>query len=120
VAVALRDTGVTAEATATASGTPPGFVICGRLTGGQDLDSVTVKATPDGPAVRLRDVGAVELVAGPEAVTCLDAKPAAFVLVSRLPDADPKATARALRDRLADLAKRLPEGMEMKVVGQEP
>jgi RND family efflux transporter MFP subunit len=117
VAAALKDIGVATEAAPTAT---PDFVIRGRVARAEGLDSVTVKATPDGQAVHLRDVARVELMAGPEAATGLDGKPAAFLLVTRLPDADTKVTAKALRDRVADLARRLPEGMEVKVVGEEP
>jgi RND family efflux transporter MFP subunit len=117
VADVLKDLGVISDA---AAGGSAGIVLRGRAVGGKELETAVVKTAGNGAIIYLRDVARVEQVAGPEAATGLDGKPAAFVLVSRLPDADLKATAKALRERLAELAKRVPDGMELKVVGEEP
>ena len=68
-----------------------GFVFRARVPRPQELESATIKSGPDGQAVPLRNIAQIELVPAPEAVTGLDGRAAAFVLVSRLPDADPSA-----------------------------
>ena len=52
--------------------------------------------------------------------TGLDGRPCVLLLVSRLPDADPKATARAIREHVAALAKQAPAGMELTVIDAGP
>jgi hypothetical protein len=47
-------------------------------------------------------------------------KPAGILLVTRRPDADAKVAAKALRIRVADLVKWLPEGLEATVIDPGP
>jgi len=104
---------------------PPGgrhlaLTFTGRLADPADFKEILVKAGKDGQAVRLGAVASVEEVEGWGNTTAVDGKPALILLVSRLTDADARATAKALRDRLAELGKVLPEGLEVKVIDAGP
>ena len=118
VANALRDQGLSVEV-------PPGarhlaITFTGRLADPDGFKDIILKAGKDGERVRLGAVARVEEAEGWGNTTALDGKPAVILLVSRLPDADPKAAAKALRDRLAELAKGLPDGVEVKVIDAGP
>lgn len=86
-----------------------------RLSGLEKLGHLVIK-TKGGQVVYLRDVAAVELESGLSTATGLDGKPCVLLFLSRTADADPQATAKAARSRLADLAKAFPTGVECKVI----
>jgi len=81
---------------------------------------LTVIKSDKGSVIYLRDVARLELESGWSTTTVLDGKPCVMLLVSRTADADPRATAKAVRAKLADLAKSFPAGLECKVIGEEP
>jgi hypothetical protein len=115
VSTALRDLGLTVEA---AAGRRPTVTITGRLLEPDQLKDVVVRAGKDGLKISLKDLAQVEVVEGWGATTALDGKACVLLLVSRLPDANPKETAKAIRDRVAELAKRLPEGLEIRTINE--
>jgi len=112
----LRDQGLAVEV-------PPGarhlaLTFAGRLADADGFKDIILKAGKDGERVRLGAVARIEAVEGWGNTTALDGKPAVILLVSRLTDADARATAKVLRDHLATLAKVLPEGIEVKVISE--
>jgi multidrug efflux pump subunit AcrB len=115
---ALGQQGLSAEAAP--GGRLLTLTFAGRLVEPTEFKDIMLKSGKDGSVVRLGVVAEVRVAEGWGNTTRLDGKPAAIVLVSRLPDADSKATAKALRDHLATLAKRLPEGVEVKVIDAGP
>jgi RND family efflux transporter MFP subunit len=90
----------------------------GRGLEAEELAEVILKVSKDGGMVRLRDVARVETTSGFETTTSVDGKPCVMLTVSRIVDADEKATAKAVREKLDELKKALPEGLELKVVGE--
>jgi RND family efflux transporter MFP subunit len=118
VANALREQGLSVEVPA--GSRHLAITLTGRLADPEGLKDIILKTGKDGERVRLWAVARVEMAEGWGNTTALDGKPAVILLVSRLADVDPKATAKALRDRLAELAKVLPEGVEAKVIDAGP
>ena len=118
VANALREQGLSVEVPA--GSRHLAITLTGRLADPDGFKDIILKSGKDGERVRLGAVARVEMAEGWGNTTALDGRPAVILLVSRLPDADPKATAKALRDRLAELAKVQPEGVEVKVIDAGP
>lgn len=112
LANALRTQGLTAEA---GPGRVPALTLGGRIADPEQLNRLEVSNDRD-QKVPLGAVARVEAGEGWGNTTALDGKRCVMLLVSRLPDADPKATAKALRDHVADLANRAPQGMEVKLI----
>jgi multidrug efflux pump len=113
---ALRRQNIAVEAGA---GRELTLALAGRLPDADQLGRLEV-VNDKGQKVPLGAVARVEVGEGWGNTTGLDGKPCVLLLVSRLPDADPKATAKALREHVAALAKQAPEGMELKVIDTEP
>jgi RND family efflux transporter MFP subunit len=101
-------------------GSPPSIVLTGELKEPEKLKELMVRGGKEGRMVRLSDIATVEEVSGWTAVTALDGKPCAILLVARAADADAAATAKAVRAKLADLAKSFPAGIDYKVIDDEP
>jgi membrane fusion protein, multidrug efflux system len=116
VANALREQGLSVEVPA--GSRHLAITLTGRLADPGEFKDIVIKAGKDGQLARLGAVARVEMVEGWGNTTAVDGKPAATLLVSRMTDADPKATAKALRDHLATLTKALPEGVEVKVISE--
>jgi RND family efflux transporter MFP subunit len=96
-------------------GRHPTLTLSGRLPEPGAFKDLMIKATKEG-VIRLGVVARLEDVQGWNHTVSLDGKPCAMLLVSRLPDADSKKTAKAVKDRIAELARRLPEGLEVKEI----
>lgn len=90
----------------------------GYLTGVGDLERVVLKANPNGTPVLLRDVARVQL--GPDerrGLTELDgAGEAVGGVVVKRDSADALTTIRAAKQRIAELAPSLPEGVTIQAV----
>jgi RND family efflux transporter MFP subunit len=112
----LRDQGLVPELS---TGRHLSVAVTGRLPDPELLKRLEVR-NDQGQRIRLGTVMNVEVGEGWTNTTSVDGKPCALLLVSRLTDSDGKDTVKALRERLAELTKRLPEGLELKVVGEEP
>jgi multidrug efflux system membrane fusion protein len=93
-----------------------GPIIQGQVSDPEALGEIVIKADKDGRTIRLRNVARLEMVSGFGTTATVDGKAAAVLLVSRLPDSDAKDAAKALKARVAELAKHLPEGLEIKVI----
>jgi hydrophobic/amphiphilic exporter-1 (mainly G- bacteria), HAE1 family len=90
----------------------------GRLNNAPDFENIVVKVEPGagGRITRVRDVGRVELGAQTYSVSFnLDGRPAAGIAVSLLPEANAVAVATAVHDKMEQLKKNFPEGLEYVV-----
>jgi multidrug efflux pump len=84
----------------------------GRLTEKEEFESIILRSKADGSMVRLRDVARVELGAQDYTfVTRLNGKPTAAIGVNLRAGANALALAKAVKDRMAELAKGFPEGI---------
>jgi RND family efflux transporter MFP subunit len=86
----------------------------GRLTNAEQFADIVLKADPEGRVVRLRDVARVEL-GGAGGFATLDGRPVAALAVYPLGDARPQAVSAALRERMAELRKHFPEGLDYEI-----
>jgi multidrug efflux pump len=89
----------------------------GRLDTAEEFGDIIIRAHPDGSMVRLRDVSRVEL--GAKAYTMdsrLNGGPAAVLGIYLLPGANALDVSRRVRERMADLEGRFPDGLEWLVV----
>jgi hydrophobic/amphiphilic exporter-1 (mainly G- bacteria), HAE1 family len=87
----------------------------GRLSEAPDFENLIVKVEPGagGRITRVRDVGRVELGAQIYSVAFnLDGRPAAGIAVSLLPDANAVAVSKEVYDKMEELKKSFPEGLE--------
>jgi HAE1 family hydrophobic/amphiphilic exporter-1 len=87
----------------------------GRLSEAPDFENLIVKVEPGagGRITRVRDVGRVELGAQTYSVAFnLDGRPAAGIAVSLLPDANAVAVADEVHDKMEELKKSFPDGLE--------
>jgi multidrug efflux pump subunit AcrB len=87
----------------------------GRLTELEPLQSLLVKATPEGRTVRLQDVASVELDRDERSSASLNGKPAVLLSLHPLPNANPGDVSRAVGDKLAELRRNTPEGLDLAV-----
>ena len=90
----------------------------GRLNDAPDFENIVVKVEPGagGRITRIRDIGRVE----PGAQTYsqsfnLDGRPAAGLAVSLLPEANAVAVSKEVYDKMEELKKSFPEGLEYAV-----
>jgi multidrug efflux pump subunit AcrB len=87
----------------------------GRLTDPEQLGEVVLKVTVDGQTVHVKDVGRFEMgVDAARNAAVFDGKDVALIVVHALPDADPKATAAGVRERLGMLRAHLPAGLDLR------
>ncbi|MFV8782182.1 efflux RND transporter permease subunit [Microbulbifer sp. SA54] len=85
----------------------------GRLENAEEFANISIRSKPDGGIVRMRDIARVEL--GSQSYSAygqLDGKPAAVIAVYQLPDANALEVATKVREKVAELAKRFPDGLE--------
>ena len=88
----------------------------GRLEQVEQFEDIVVRALPNGSVVRIKDVGRVEL--GSEEYTWdikVDGKPAAFVVISQLANANGLDIKKAAVETMERLAKNFPEDMEWSI-----
>ena len=90
----------------------------GRLNEAPDFENIVVKVEPGagGRITRIRDVGRVELGAQTYSESFnLDGRPAAGIAVSLLPEANAVAVSGEVHDKMEQLKKSFPEGLEYVV-----
>ena len=88
----------------------------GQLKTVEDFGGIVLRANPDGSTVRLRDVAQVEL--GSESYNFssrLNGQPAAAVGIQLSPSGNALSTSDAVRERMEDLSRYFPEGVEYDV-----
>ncbi len=113
------------QVTAGQIGAPPGpdtvpfqytLNVFGRLTDPAEFANVIVKTGPTGEITRVRDVGTVELGAQTYgAIFKVDNKASAGLGISLTPGANALNVAAEVRQRLAELSKSFPQGMQYDV-----
>jgi RND family efflux transporter MFP subunit len=84
-----------------------------RLADLDKLPELIVKTDGERRLVRLRDVGRIELDLGGESDASLDGKPAAVLVVNPSPQDRPRQLSNALREKVAQMRSRLPQGIEL-------
>ena len=83
-----------------------------RLSTPEQFGEILLKANPDGSAVRIRDVGRVELGGASYArAAFLNGQPAAPLAIKLSPSGNAVETAALVRTRMAELARYFPKGM---------
>ncbi len=88
----------------------------GSFTDVEQFRQVIVKALPDGSVVRVRDVARVELASDDYAIQMrLNGEPATGIGVYLQPGANALLTADGVRDKMTQLARGFPAGIEWKV-----
>jgi multidrug efflux pump subunit AcrB len=89
----------------------------GRLQDAGQFEEIVVKTSDDGRVVRLRDVARVELGARSYGVNgYLDGKPALPILIFQRPGSNALETDAEIQDKMAELAKRFPDGLEYRII----
>jgi multidrug efflux pump len=99
-------------------GTPFEFTITtlGRLTDPADFENIILRTDRNGRRVLLKDVGHAELGArSMDATSKVNDRPNASIAVWALPDANTIATARRVREKMAQLKKSFPEDVDYVV-----
>src|SRR6476619_533933 len=88
----------------------------GRLTEPKEFEQIIVRSNPDGSAVRLSDVARVELGSKDyEFIGRINGKSATLVGVFLAPGANALAVAKTVKNEVAELATRFPEGMAYSI-----
>jgi HAE1 family hydrophobic/amphiphilic exporter-1/multidrug efflux pump len=88
----------------------------GRLTDPKEFEQIIVRANPDGSIVRLADVARVELGSKDyEFIGRYNGKPATLVGIFLSPGANALDVAKSVKEKVAELSKRFPEGLTYSV-----
>jgi len=92
------------------------IVIRSRLATVEEFGNVIVRANPDGSTVRVKDVARVELGAQDYSIAArIDGQPAAAIAIRLSPSANALDTAKAVKDKMTELAKFFPKGVDWMV-----
>jgi multidrug efflux pump len=88
----------------------------GRLIEPEQFADIIIKTGDQGEITRLRDVGRVDLGAKNQDINSyLDGKPSAGAGVFQLPGANALETAQRVKDKMLELKKRFPEGIDYRI-----
>jgi len=92
------------------------IVVNGQLTSEEEFGNIVLRATPNGAAVRLRDVARIE-IGGQSYTTAarLNGKPTSAVGVLLSPTANALETAKAVRAKMDELSKYFPAGVKYDI-----
>lgn len=89
----------------------------GRLGSPAEFATIVLRADPDGGVVRLGDVARVELGARTaDAFSRFNARPAAAIAIYQAPGANAVQVGNSVREAMARLASRFPDGIEHEVM----
>jgi len=89
----------------------------GRLASTEEFENIVIKTGDRGQITRLRDVARVELGASTYALRALlDNEEATAVVIFQQPGSNAIEISNRVRERMAELAKDFPEGIEYKIV----
>ena len=92
------------------------IVTKGRLTTAEEFGNVIVRARPDGSTVRVKDVARVELGAQDYNIFArMDGEPTAVIAVRVAPDGNAMEVAKAVKDKMTELAQYFPKGIAWTV-----
>jgi multidrug efflux pump subunit AcrB len=89
----------------------------GRLATPEQFEEMILKTDPNGRIVRLRDVARIELGAQGYDQSCtLDESPSVALSIFQRPGSNALRTAQSVRDKMAELKQRFPEGLDYAIV----
>jgi multidrug efflux pump len=89
----------------------------GRLSDPKQFENIIVRTGEDGRIVRVKDIARVELGARDYAADAnLDDSPAVAMIVAQRPGSNALATAEAIEDKIEELSKSFPEGIEYRII----
>ncbi len=89
----------------------------GRLEDAEQFANIILKTDTDGRIVRLRDVARIELGAQGYDQTCtLDGQPSVALSIYQRPGSNALKTADLVKDKMEELKKRFPEGIDYSIV----
>jgi multidrug efflux pump len=89
------------------------IVITGQLATPEEFGNIVLRALPGGATVRVRDIGRVEVAGQSYGFSArLNGKPIAAVGIQLTPTANALETARLVREKMAELSKYFPPGIE--------
>lgn len=89
----------------------------GRLTDPAQFENVILRSDQDGRIVRVKDVARIELGARDySADSALDNSPAVAIIIAQRPGSNSLATASEIENRIAELSKTFPEGIEYRII----
>ena len=89
------------------------IVITGQLATPEEFGNVVLRAQPGGATVRIRDIGRIEVAGQSYGFQArLNGKPIAAVGIQLTPTANALETARLVREKMAELEKFFPPGIE--------
>jgi multidrug efflux pump len=89
----------------------------GRLIQPEQFADIIIKTGDNGRVTRLRDIAQVELGAREYASNSyLDGKPAMGIAIFQRPGSNALATAKAVRQKMAELSQQFPQGLEYRIV----
>lgn len=92
----------------------------GRLQDAEQFGNIVVKSLPDGQAIKVKDIAKVELAAESYSFTGrLNDKPIAVIQVMQLSDANALDVAKQCNNKIEQLSKSFPKGIEYKVMRDE-
>ncbi len=87
-----------------------------RLSTPEEFGNIVVRTNTDGSALRVKDIARVELGAQSYATAArIDGQPAAAIAIRLTPDANALDTVKAVKDRMAELSKFFPQGIDWVV-----
>jgi multidrug efflux pump len=88
----------------------------GRLSDPEQFEEVVLRTTDDGRKVRIKDIGHVTLGPRNQDITSkIDGHPCTSLAVFQLPYANALATADRIRDKMDELKKTFPEGVDVAI-----
>jgi multidrug efflux pump len=89
------------------------IVITGQLSTPEEFGNVVLRAQPGGATVRIRDIGRIEVAGQSYGFAArLNGKPIAAIGIQLTPTANALETARLVREKMAELEKFFPPGIE--------
>jgi multidrug efflux pump subunit AcrB len=88
----------------------------GRLSEVEQFEQIIVKADNNGRLTRLKDIARVELGAKNQDINCkVNGVPSASLAIFQLPDANALDVADVVKDKMKELAKSFPPGMQFEI-----
>jgi len=89
----------------------------GRLLDAEQFSDIVVKTGSRGQITRLKDVARIELGAKNQDQSCtLDGQPSVGLPIYQLPGSNALQTAERIQEKMRELKKRFPEGLDYKIV----
>ena len=88
----------------------------GRLVEPEEFGQIVVKVQENGSAVRIRDIARVEMGAkNMDMMTSVNGKPSVSMAIFQLPDANALDTAIVVKDKIAEMKKDWPRGVDYEI-----